>query len=427
MPIDWDLTRFTPPAQLTDADYANARMPDRLYLSKVFTLQFQTSRDFGQPARYVTRVFDIPESEAEEDDGWEWEEMTIHQSPAGRVQVKAMVAREAGVVRQLKIEKVTASALDPLVTLDRDRAQGFIDFIKALEFIPIDDDAERVHLDEQLLRNLITDPEAVASLYSRHSDRIRDLIRDDADARDLAALAHRRAVVRTFRSWLEDDDVFDQASQEAHGPERAWQCLFEENPWILGVGLGGHLLTAWDQSKLEQVVAGHNIRAAGKRIDAFLRTQGTISGVVLAEIKHHRQLLLASTEYRPGCWAPSKELAGGIVQAQQTAYRAANDLTEYIADRAPDGSDLSTGAFVIRPRSYLVVGRLDKMVGDGGGVHRDKFRSFELHRRNLYEPQVITFDELLARAEWQVEQLEDDHEVRGQSTEPVELADEAPF
>lgn len=59
----------------------------------------------------------------------------------------------------------------------------------------------------------------------------------------------------------------------------------------------------------------------------------------------------------------------------------------------------------MRPRSYLIVGSLDELIGDGGGVHHDKFRSFELHRRNLYEPEVLTFDEVLARAEWQVSKL----------------------
>ena len=41
------------------------------------------------------------------------------------------------------------------------------------------------------------------------------------------------------------------------------------------------------------------------------------------------------------------------------------------------------------------------------GVHRPKYESFELYRRNLYEPEVITFDELLARAEWHVEVLDE--------------------
>jgi len=42
-----------------------------------------------------------------------------------------------------------------------------------------------------------------------------------------------------------------------------------------------------------------------------------------------------------------------------------------------------------------------------GGVHRAKYESFELYRRNLYEPEIITFDELLARAEWHVEVLDE--------------------
>ncbi|MGZ3388906.1 MAG: hypothetical protein ACXVCF_04880 [Isosphaeraceae bacterium] len=33
----------------------------------------------------------------------------------------------------------------------------------------------------------------------------------------------------------------------------------------------------------------------------------------------------------------------------------------------------------------------------------DKLRSFELFRRNLQEPEVMTFDELIARAEWHVQ------------------------
>jgi hypothetical protein len=35
-------------------------------------------------------------------------------------------------------------------------------------------------------------------------------------------------------------------------------------------------------------------------------------------------------------------------------------------------------------------------------VHPGRFSSFELYRRNLYELEILTFDELLARAEWHV-------------------------
>lgn len=73
-----------------------------------------------------------------------------------------------------------------------------------------------------------------------------------------------------------------------------------------------------------------------------------------------------------------------------------------------------------------------------------KFRSFELHRRNLYKPEVITFDELLASAEWQVAQLDehdtaqeerrDEDDPWGSAADPwggppaaVQRSDEPPF
>jgi hypothetical protein len=52
-------------------------------------------------------------------------------------------------------------------------------------------------------------------------------------------------------------------------------------------------------------------------------------------------------------------------------------------------------------RDGLILGHLDQLRGTAG-VHRAKHQSFELYRRNLYEPEIITFDELLARAEWHV-------------------------
>src|SRR5450759_3304367 len=81
-----------------------------------------------------------------------------------------------------------------------------------------------------------------------------------------------------------------------------------------------------------------------ERVDALLKTQGPISSTVLAEIKHHREKLLGN-EYRSGCYGPSTVLSGAVVQAQQTAYRAATDLGERLADRAGDGSDLPTATF----------------------------------------------------------------------------------
>jgi hypothetical protein len=55
--------------------------------------------------------------------------------------------------------------------------------------------------------------------------------------------------------------------------------------------------------------------------------------------------------------------------------------------------------YLIRPRSFLIVGNLNEFIGEAGGIHHGKYQSFQLYRRNMQEPEIITFDELLARAE----------------------------
>lgn len=180
----------------------------------------------------------------------------------------------------------------------------------------------------------------------------------------------------------------------------------EKNPWILGVGLSGQLVTSWDKNKLEQTVAGQNIQTVGKRIDALLATNGLISSLVFAEIKHHRTKLLGSV-YRSGVHPPSAELAGAVTQVQQTAHLATRDLGDYIQTLAEDGSLTGGGTYNVKPRSFLIVGSLEQLLGQGGGPISDQVKSFELFRRNLIEPEILTFDELLARAKWHVQLAED--------------------
>lgn len=53
-----------------------------------------------------------------------------------------------------------------------------------------------------------------------------------------------------------------------------------------------------------------------------------------------------------------------------------------------------------------IVGSLGPLLCDGGGPIDDKVYSFELFRRSLNEPEIVTFDELIAHAEWHVKLAE---------------------
>lgn len=410
--MPWDLP------EANDVDYAAGRLTTRTYVSKSFIWQF--GQDTGQPGRYIHRVFD--EVVIHDDDEWEWTNEVVYTTPGGRKQIELQVARSAGAIRKIRIQKVptnsNATKLEPVLELDREQSARLISMLRALDSIPIEGD-RTVGVDDDLLRQVFEDPNAIAAVYAADPNRLRVLIESDAKARDVIALQRRRDVVATMRRWLGNDDAFDAASDEAGGPEKAWQQLLEANPWVLGIGLSGQLLTSWGADKVEQTVVGRSIKGVGKRVDALLRTAGIVRSMVFAEIKHHRTDLLAD-EYRTGCWRPSNEVSGAVVQIQQTVHLAVRDLgVDYMQDQADDGSLLSTGTFLLRPRSFVVVGCLDQLTGEGGGPIPDKVRSFELFRRNLQEPEVITFDELLARAEWHVEQAEREAEEDDDEALPV--------
>ena len=88
---------------------------------------------------------------------------------------------------------------------------------------------------------------------------------------------------------------------------------------------------------------------------------------------------------------------------QGTVHRAVTEIGDRLPDVAEDGSDLpGEFTYMLKPRAFLVIGHLDQLRGQAGGHHRDRIRSFELYRRQLHEPEIVTFDELLARAEWHV-------------------------
>lgn len=407
----WDQSPWEDDANDADLDeddaetfYATGRLPGRTYASKTFPIAGEMSRDYGQPARFIYKVFDNDEEYEIELDGSEW---LVRETAAGRYQIKLLVAREAGRIKSLWIQRVPGPAhggrVKTLVHLDRESSAALVELLRNLDHIPVEGTTS-VRVDDALVRDLFATPGSLVSVYRKDPDRFRQLITDDTSARDLIAVSHRRQQVERFRQLLFDDDFFDEEASQCLREEDVWQRFFEANPWILGVSLTGQLLTGWDNEKLERVVVGSSITGPGKRTDAFLKTAGRIRSMVLAEFKTPRTSLLTESAYRSGCWAPSKHLAGGVAQVQGTVHLAVQDIQDRIVELAPDGSEIpGEFSYFIKPRSFLVIGMLDQFIGERLGHDMPRFRSFELYRRNLVEPEVITFDELLAKAEYLVE------------------------
>jgi Domain of unknown function (DUF4263) len=402
-----DLLLFGPD---NDVEYARLRRPERIYASKSFPMGLPQSRDYGQPTRCLRKVFDEP-AEFEVFSHLPDIEQTrfiVDTTPGGRKQIQIEVTRQAGNIRCIEIQKVptdpNATELQSILKLDREASERFILFARALEHIPVEGVTETIRVEDQVIRDIFSDPGAVAGLYNRAPGRFRELMEDDPEATDVIALAHRKEIVEHFRRLLSEPDFFEQERQATPGgsKEKVWQRFLEQNPWILGIGLTGQLLTSWDDDKLEQVVAGFSVSGPGKRTDALLRTSGSIRSLVFAEIKHHLTDLLCDEEYRSGCWAPSEEFAGGVTQIQQTVELARHQIGRALPETDEQGFYTGEQTYLVRPRSFLILGHLGQLCGPDGHSHPGRFSSFELYRRNLYEPEILTFDELLARAEWHV-------------------------
>jgi hypothetical protein len=89
------------------------------------------------------------------------------------------------------------------------------------------------------------------------------------------------------------------------------------------------------------------------------------------------------------------------VTVEQVIRKAIEKLEPLDESGDPTGEQI----FTYQPRSFLIVGSLDEFIG-AEGIRRDRYRSFELFRRNVIRPEIVTFDELYERAKFIVDVAE---------------------
>ena len=176
-----------------------------------------------------------------------------------------------------------------------------------------------------------------------------------------------------FNNLLTDEAYFESLKKKKGcSNEGLWQRYFEKNPWIFGYGLGYLFLSSLDDKKLEQVVQGYSVASRGKRVDALMKTKGVISNLCFVEIKTNNTQLLESKPYRPGCWAPSKEMAGAISQVQGTVASAIENLSAKIGVEDEYGNPTGEEVFNYQPKSYLVIGNMSEFTTEEG-VRTERF------------------------------------------------------
>ena len=243
--------------------------------------------------------------------------------------------------------------------------RGDRDLVVAEEHEIVRTDARRASMIRRLLKKGYTE------------EIWRTLVAEDPDLATRLSFARiqseRRRSLGEFKRLIERD-----------APESELQSFLDRNSWIFGYGLNYRVLGAL---QAQPHYGGANVRGTGgHRGDNLQMSIGAARFTVLVEIKRASTALLGP-KYRNGAHGPSPELGGAISQVQVNCRTWSVEGSQTEANREYLGDVLTA-----QPKGILVIGHCRELDS------REKKIAFELLRRNTSVPEIITFDELLARA-----------------------------
>ncbi len=166
--------------------------------------------------------------------------------------------------------------------------------------------------------------------------------------------------------------------------ESDWQHFFEDNTWIFGYGLKYQVLNIIQS---QPNYGGVTVTGTGgQRGDFLTATEAETKFTCLVEIKKPTTELLQHTQYRNGAWGVSSELAGAVSQIQ------VNCAQWEISSKLDPNRENLKDVITIAPRGIVVIGNTSEL------DDWNKKNSFERFRREIRNPEIITYDELLERA-----------------------------
>jgi len=192
--------------------------------------------------------------------------------------------------------------------------------------------------------------------------------------------------------------LFDQQLHRRDWNEPKWGRFFDENRWIFGLGLRYQFLS---QLQGQANYGGVNLTGGGAQIGDFLHyTEGEARFVVLVEIKLPESKIFQAggraQSYRNGVPGFAVEFANALAQVQVNSrtWDIEGSRTEANRDRLD-----RERIYTVHPRSLLIYGNTSELDSI------EKRNCFEIFRGQLKSTEVVTYDELLKRAQFIVGEM----------------------
>ena len=402
--------------QADSYEYFKNKKTDKVYLSKRLENKVYQLGEDGEvqelvrPFRYISKIVNTPENHKFIKDG---KQVSLRITDGEKQEIIAKFYEDTRSIFTLQIQKYTIESGSPHqthFTFQDAEIRTLYNFIRNICLIPIKNE-EKAQLSDEFVKDLVLTRAQFLDIVSKQPDLIEEIINNQVTTEEIVNLGYRKKQLVIYQRLLNEPEFFQLTQTELGAnkkDEDVWQAFFEKNTWIFGYGLSYIFNSTLDNSKLEQVVKGSSFTGAGKRVDALLKSKGIINSLCFTEIKTHKSPLLkkVSEPYRKECWAPSAEFSGAIAQIQKTVQLSLEEINTKTQIKNDVGVLTGENLYLYQPKSFLVIGMLSEFSGEHG-ENEEKFSSFELLRRNLTNPEVITFDELYQRAKYIVDFDED--------------------
>ena len=366
------------------------KVPKRIYVSKAFPEDYPADSSNPRNKRIISAVV---EKQPFDEFITVTDQLVLRRGPKGQQELKIVIYEDERMIENIIIQHFFIDNGKPkkyCINLSKEEYTKLLNMVLYIRHADLSR-PEKTKLFDSELEFSIDDIDPLLSVVKGNDQAIKTILENIVTSKDLVSIAYRKKQIEKFEQMLD----------ERSAKELEWQKFFEMNRWIFGYGLNYIFSIGLDGKKLEQTVAGHTFMNHGKRTDGLLKTAGFINNLCLVEIKTP-QASLVKKEYRASVWQPGDEVVGGVSQIQKTVSEMKSWMQSRIALKDDLGDPTSEIIYTYEPKSFLVVGCLDEFITTNG-VNEDKLGSFQLFRRNLHNPEIITYDELLGRAKYIVD------------------------
>jgi len=168
----------------------------------------------------------------------------------------------------------------------------------------------------------------------------------------------------------------------SNGDESYWQALLLTEPWAISQIYATPMVIVRDQA----YVGGKSIDNRGGSIVDYMYRNALSDNSLIVELKTPVTRLLTRQEYRNGVYGPSADLGGGTQQLLHARQTLQEDYLTLTRGQA-------AGFRVFGTRALLVIGTLPSAADEAG------LRSFEIYRNSHRGLDIVTFDELIKKAQ----------------------------